>query len=293
MEIKTMSYYKHPRDFPFWIKRNRHDKHDIPPLHGHEFVELIYVESGQATHLFQDISYEVRAGDIFIINPGEVHGYAIQDGQQIIVTNCLFDPGFIPTSLLRELRLSDALDFFYVQPFLNKEARFHHKLNLRGSIEDVVRSGLKELHQELLQARPGYQAVVQLRMTELFILLSRYCTEEQRTKGGSASSELLVQRMCGYVERHYDQRITLSTLSELFHIGVRQLNRLFHRHKGSTVIEYVHRVRVEKAKRLLVDTDEKMNVVSEMVGYEDVAFFSKLFARVTGTTPGKYREQHR
>jgi YesN/AraC family two-component response regulator len=50
---------------------------------------------------------------------------------------------------------------------------------------------------------------------------------------------------------------------------------------------------VEKAKRLLVDTDEKMNVVSEMVGYEDVAFFSKLFARVTGTTPGKYREQHR
>ncbi|TMV48686.1 helix-turn-helix domain-containing protein [Paenibacillus mesophilus] len=293
MEIKTMSYYKHPRDFPFWIKRNRHDKHDIPPLHGHEFVELIYVESGQATHLFQDISYEVRAGDIFIINPGEVHGYAIQDGQQIIVTNCLFDPGFIPTSLLRELRLSDALDFFYVQPFLNKEARFHHKLNLRGSIEDVVRSGLKELHQELLQARPGYQAVVQLRMTELFILLSRYYTEEQRTKGGSASSELLVQRMCGYVERHYDQRITLSTLSELYHIGVRQLNRLFHRHKGSTVIEYLHRVRMEKAKRLLVDTDEKMNVVSEMVGYEDVAFFSKLFTRVTGTTPGKYRDMHR
>ncbi|GAA3413370.1 AraC family transcriptional regulator [Paenibacillus hodogayensis] len=293
MQIKMMSYYKHPRDFPFWIKRARHDKHDIPELHGHEFVELIYVESGQATHLFQDISYQVRAGDIFIINPGEVHGYDIQDDQQIVVTNCLFDPGFIPTALLRELHLSDTLDFFYVQPFLNKESRFHHKLNLRGSIEDVVRSSLKELHQELLQARPGYQAVIQLRMTELFILLSRYYTEDQRTNGESPSSELLVQRMCGYVERHYDQRITLSTLSELFHIGVRQLNRLFHRHKGSTVIEYVHRVRMEKAKRLLVDTDEKMNVVSEMVGYEDVAFFSKLFARVTGTTPGKYREQHR
>ncbi|TNJ63714.1 helix-turn-helix domain-containing protein [Paenibacillus hemerocallicola] len=293
MLIKSLNQYKHPRNFPFWIQRNRHDERDMPLLHGHEFVELIYVAKGQATHLFQDISYEIGEGDVFIINPGEKHGYVIGEGQSIQVINCLFEPGFIPIYLLRELRLSDSLDFFYVQPFLNRDARFYHKLNLRGVTADKTKGILEELHHEMVGQSPGFQALVQLRMTELFILLSRYYNERKNKADKRSPSELLVRRVCGYVERHYNQKITLPLLSELFYIGVRQLNRHFNRHIGSSVIEYVHRIRMEKAKRLLVETDEKINVVAELVGYEDAASFSRSFTREVGRSPGKYRELNR
>lgn len=293
MLIKSLNQYKHPRNFPFWIQRNRHDKRDMPPLHGHEFVELIYVAKGQATHLFQDISYEIVEGDVFIINPGEKHGYQIGEGQSIQVINCLFEPGFIPTYLLRELRLSDSLDFFYVQPFLNRDARFYHKLNLRGEAADKTRGILEELLQEMVRQKPGFQALVQLRMTELFILLSRFYNERNNKTDKRSPSELLVRRVCGYVERHYSHKITLPMLSELFYIGGRQLNRHFNRHIGTSVIEYVLRIRIEKAKRLLAETEEKVNVVAETVGYEDAASFSRSFAREVGCSPGKYRDQHR
>lgn len=75
MLVKSLAHYKHPGNFPFWIQRNRHDQRSMPLVHTHDFVELIYVECGQATHLFQDTSYEISQGDIFMINPGEKHGY--------------------------------------------------------------------------------------------------------------------------------------------------------------------------------------------------------------------------
>jgi AraC family L-rhamnose operon regulatory protein RhaS len=99
--------------------------------------------------------------------------------------------------------------------------------------------------------------------------------------------------VCGYVERHYDQKITLPLLSELFYIGVRQLNRQFNRHLGTSVIGYVQRIRMERAKRLLVETDEKIIQIAELVGYEDAASFSRTFTREVGCPPGKYREQSR
>lgn len=293
MRIKSMNQYSHPRDFPFWIQRNRHNVRDMPAIHSHEFIELIYVAEGRGTHLFQDIFYEVRAGDVFVINPGERHGYSLEEDQEIAVVNCLFEPGFMPTLLLRELRISDSLDFFYVQPFLNEDVRFHHKLNLRGEAADKTGRILEEIHQEMDRQNPGFQAMIQLRMTELFILLSRFYKERKNKTDSGSSKELLVRRICGYVERHYSQKITLSTLSELFYIGPRQMNRLFNQFMGASVIDYVHRVRMEKAKRLLTDTDEKVTVVAEMVGYGDPAFFNKLFVREAGCPPGKYREENR
>lgn len=293
MLVKSLAHYKHPDNFPFWIQRNRHDQRSMPLLHTHEFVELIYVECGQATHLFQDTSYEINKGDIFMINPGEKHGYIVTEGQTIEVINCLFHPDFIASYVLRELRLGDSLDFFYVQPFLNREIRFNHKLNLGAAGADKTQDILEELHREMTQQDSGYQALVQLRMTELFILLSRYYNKGKHKPQIPSPNELLVRRVCGYVERHYNQKITLPMLSKLFYVGERQLNRHFNRYRGTSVYEYVQFIRIEKAKRLLIDTDDIMSVVAHRVGYEDAASFGRLFVRQCGCSPGKYREQNR
>ncbi|WP_158302137.1 AraC family ligand binding domain-containing protein [Paenibacillus mesophilus] len=157
MQTKSREEYSHPRDFPFWIQRNRHDLQDVPELHVHEFVELIFVVEGRATHLFQDIYYEVTEGDVFVINPGEAHGYSLKEDQSIEIVNCLFEPRFIPTSLLRELQVSNSMDFFYVQPLLNGEARFYHKLNLCGSDAAAALDISESILAEMKRRRSGFQ----------------------------------------------------------------------------------------------------------------------------------------
>lgn len=291
MTIKRLDSYLVSERFPFLIKRTVHHLDDMPDLHGHDFVELVFVIRGVATHRFQNIEYEIRAGDVFMINPGEEHGYALQENQEVEIMNCLFHPGLIHETLLHELQISHSLDFLYVQPFLNEEIRFYHRLNLRGEASGKVLYLLQEMQQELDERRPGYEAFIRLQMIQLIILLSRYLGEAQKGIIPQVNkNELLVRRVCGYLERHYNQKITHSTLSKLFHLSPRQLNRQFNQYVGRSVIEYVQHIRIEKAKHLLTETDDIIAVVAETVGYEDAAYFSTLFTRIVGCSPGKYRE---
>lgn len=91
------------------------------------------------------------------------------------------------------------------------------------------------------------------------------------------------------MERHYHQKISLPSLSKLFNISIRQMNRLFKKETGLSVIETVHQIRIDRAKQMLLETDEKVIVIAAMVGYENPAFFSRLFTRLTGSSPGKFR----
>jgi AraC family L-rhamnose operon regulatory protein RhaS len=64
---------------------------------------------------------------------------------------------------------------------------------------------------------------------------------------------------------------------------------LFKKETGQTVVEMVHNIRIEKAKQFLIESDEKVINVAMKVGYDDPAFFSRLFRRVVGCSPGKYK----
>src|SRR5690606_26593848 len=71
----------------------------------------------------------------------------------------------------------------------------------------------------------------------------------------------------------------------------RTFKRRFLRATGYTPLNYVQQLRIEEAKRRLERTDEPVEKIGWLVGYEDPAFFRRLFKRVTGVTPGQYRRQ--
>jgi len=62
---------------------------------------------------------------------------------------------------------------------------------------------------------------------------------------------------------------------------------------GLTPISYVQRLRIEDAKHRLERTDASVDEISWRVGYEDAAFFRRLFKRTTGVAPGAYRKRYR
>ncbi|MCR8630674.1 MULTISPECIES: AraC family transcriptional regulator [Paenibacillus] len=282
------------QSFPFWIRRFFHDHEHVPLLHGHDFVELVYIVRGEAQHVFAGNHYEIRAGDVFIINPGEVHTYSIQPGKEIEIINCLFLSDLIQGNWLLELGISQSMDYFYVHPFLDKRERFHRRLNLNG--QDATRTLLllETIMNEFDSRYSGFESLIRLQMVELLILLSRAYQQAEGQCGREPvrwnSKQLLVRRICGYLERYYDKKLSIPDLCELFTISPRQLNRVFKEALGMTVVNMIHQIRIERAKHLLLETDEKVITIAGKVGYEDPAFFSRLFHRQVGCSPGKYRE---
>ena len=83
----------------------------------------------------------------------------------------------------------------------------------------------------------------------------------------------------------------MTSLTHTFNSSARQLNRMFQEELGIGVIEKVQQIRIEKAKALLVETNEKVISIASLVGYDDPSFFSRLFTRHVGCAPGEYRSK--
>lgn len=92
-----------------------------------------------------------------------------------------------------------------------------------------------------------------------------------------------------WLAEHFRENGALHKLVEVSDIPERSLKRRFKAATGQTLIEHLHNLRVEEAKKMLETTHSPVAEISVAVGYEDISFFRALFRRLTGLTPGQYR----
>lgn len=118
---------------------------------------------------------------------------------------------------------------------------------------------------------------------------SPYCVFLFRKSHGD-SAILDVQT---WLEAHYAEKVSCPDLARRFALSPRSLERRFKAATGATPVSYLHRVRVEAAKRLLEETDRSFEEITWQVGYGDGGFFRRVFVEATGLRPTQYRQRFR
>lgn len=100
----------------------------------------------------------------------------------------------------------------------------------------------------------------------------------------------IIMKIVCEIQKDYTKNINLAALSEKYNISVGRLSTLLKEELGMPYSEYVALKRVQKAKELL--KDEKMSIaeVGTEVGYSDYCYFTKVFKKIAGITPSKYRK---
>lgn len=99
---------------------------------------------------------------------------------------------------------------------------------------------------------------------------------------------IIVKRMIDIVEENYGMRLGLDTFAEKFRLTPEYISNLFAKEMGMTFSNYLKRVRIEKAKELILTTDMKIYEVACSVGYPDQKYFSKVFKEYTGTSAKQF-----
>lgn len=100
----------------------------------------------------------------------------------------------------------------------------------------------------------------------------------------------IVKSVLEYVHDHYDQPITLETVSSLVYITPNYFSRIFKEETGQTFVDWLNTYRIEKAKALLKKHRRtKTSEIAEQVGFNDYKYFSYIFKKVCGSSPRKYR----
>lgn len=99
-----------------------------------------------------------------------------------------------------------------------------------------------------------------------------------------------LQELKEYLDRNYASKITLDLLSEKFFINKFYLTRIFREQFGESVTEYLLQIRITRAKQSLRFTDKSIEQIAHECGMQDANYFSRVFKKVEGVTPGEYRK---
>jgi transcriptional regulator GlxA family with amidase domain len=170
-------------------------------------------------------------------------------------------------------------------------------LVISGLREELVSSGASTTWHDLvlyLIARYAGATTAQ-EVARLFALqwhqdgLSPFIIFEGKTDHGDG--EILSAQQ--WLSRHFAVAHPVEEMIKRSKLAERTFKRRFVSATQVTPIDYVQRLRVEDAKRRLERTDAPVDEISWSVGYEDPAFFRRLFKRVTGMAPGAYRKRFR
>jgi len=102
-----------------------------------------------------------------------------------------------------------------------------------------------------------------------------------------------VEKMKLYVQRNYKNNLTVEFLSCLFFMNQNYCSHIFRAQTGEKFVDYVNKIRIQKSKELLLDSEKKMYQIAKAAGYENVKYFFRVFKKYEGITPNQYRQLNR
>lgn len=245
---------------PTWRPRGRLD------------YQLLYVASGKAYFYFNGKERMVPAGHMVLYWPKEEQKYVYYGTDKTEVFWVHFT-GRDVKNILRQHGL-----------FQND-----HVLYCGSSID--YQNIFNEMIQELQMCKIGYEDMLVLHLRRLFLILQRSLQEQHPTISTFVQKEIELARF-HFIE-HYNEDISIEDYSTSRGMSTCWFIRNFKQITGSTPMQYILTIRMNNAQGLLEDSDYNVTEISNIVGYDNPLYFSRIFKKQKGVSPSEYRKQIR
>lgn len=250
--------------------------------HAHnDFTELTYILSGKSKYRINDIYYEVKAGDMIVCNPGVHHQNVLIDGEEPAVEFCT---GFT--------------DFHFKDMNENtiELGEKGHVVRFNASIKREISRLCYDMLAENEDNQIGKYFMLKAQLIQMLMLLMRELIESPKVIQKSYNFETYsksyaVKRIINYLMENYEQKISLDQIAHNMYLSPVYISKIFKEETGESPINYLIKIRLEKAKEILEERREgSIKSIANEIGYDDVYHFSKLFKKYFGMSPQHYRK---
>jgi len=250
-------------------------KTNVP--HKHSFFEVCYVVDGEGIYQEKGKEYSLSKGNLFISLPHVTH--------QIINTKDLF------------------LTFFAFEPIYSESKDEGKKLiQLLSETKRIILNIGEENAAEKIWTSMYFLALNQshligdtlknLGSSLIYSIILSFLDKQTHGKlPRKNSSETIVYKAKLYIRDNISQPLRLKDVANNLHISGRHLSRLFTEELGVTYTEYVQNERIKQAIHLLTTTDLQIKEIAAKTGFSSVHYFTSVFKRLTGVTPGEFNKR--
>lgn len=148
-----------------------------------------------------------------------------------------------------------------------------------------MRSGMERLYWLWNSKQSGFVAKTKL----AFLSLLQHVHEQQNADRRESEAERAIRKSAAYIEQHYPEPLDRDMLARRVSLSSSYYSVQFRQYMGCTPVQYITRVRMDKAMQLLKESNLPVSEVARRVGYEDALYFTRVFSRTVGMTPREYR----
>ena len=268
--------------FPIAVERR--DPQEPFGLHAHEFSEIVVVTGGSGLHVTGENSWQLTAGDTFVIGGARPHDYLNMKDLRLV--NVLFDPDDLSLDLKDLPALPGYHALFHLEPSWRKRHEFNSRLRLSHRDLTVAIALVEKLEDELTTRAAGFGFLATSLFMQLIGHLSR-CYD--RSRNADSRALLRIAQTISHLETHYRTNVKLAELIEIAGMSRRSFLRAFEAATGNTPIDYLIQLRLVRAAALLRRTSLSITKIAFRVGFQDSNYFSRQFRQRHGMSPSAYR----
>ena len=272
---------------------NRVYNHGSRAVHRHEFSELVIVFQGRSTHLTDEGSYNISAGDVFVVPPGASHGYRTDPDECFSIVNIMFRFDRLKLPFFDLRKSSGFRMLFELEPECNtlngKSFSQHRHLSLDDQTLKVVLAAAERLSVALNDTRAGHQFRAVAVFAELVSLLSDHFSSYPMETPEHSHLMRLCQ-VLEFMEKHYTEPLYIPDLAKMASMSGSNFYRVFTALLGMSADKYLTQLRLSHAEALLAGTHLSMSEIAARSGFVDSNYFSRAFRRNRGCSPRDYRK---
>ncbi len=250
------------------------------PIHFHDDIEIAYVLSGSLTLKNGYYSFDLKTGDVFIINDREIHSFTCDGNQN--------------TVMLIQLNMH-----FFSKYYNNfKNCFFVTDLDDKDQAMEILREYLCKIMVLAIEKGRHYEDqiieyvhnVIDLLMSDFqyFAMENGKFINEAKNKGNKILAGRM-NRITDYMYENYYRRLTLNEIAEREHLSIFYLSHVIKTASGLSFQELLSFIRVEESEKLLLGTSKKIGIISEECGFSAVRYYIKYFIKWFGLHPEEYR----
>lgn len=248
------------------------DYPNAPNYGYHDFFEMEVYLSGKGLHYLNGIPYEVSAGYVYLLLPGDFHRYELESKERMHMLNIKISPRRMPE------RLRDAI------------AKAQHPCVCYLD-EDKLGLLVREVRYlaELLRESPSDRYLCDNVMERIVLLLMRSLPSPGVQTPSDVNSSVVREAVL-YINEHYHQRVSQAELARAVGLSTNYFGVYFKAQTGLFVREYLMRVRLFRGAQLLKSTRMKIAEIASRTGFGSSEYFARSFREHFGMTPKQYRD---
>lgn len=231
----------------------------------HSNLEIILVTEGYGTAQYGGEILKIKAGDVIVVNSGELHCFFSESSMDFI--GIIIDYDFCRESGV----IPESIEF-------NRIVNDSRLENLIQGCADIIK-----YYQDKKQ--PLSAAKARLKILELLVFLTEnYSGEPKELLEAKNHSEEYVKKVIGHLIDHCSDDLTLDGLAALCGITKFHLARVFKQYTGDTVFTYLNALKCKNAQKFLA-SGLGVTETATRCGFESVSYFSRTYKRVMGFSP--------